>query len=745
MQPAVPRWLALLGALAALISGVPLLAKATDTGLAAHNAAGRAGLSAPKYPVTRRDPLVETHFGERIADPYRWLENDVRSDSEVSAWVERENALTRDYLARLPGRERLAARIRQLLDYERFGVPRKAGKRYFYTRNSGLQNQSVLQVRDSLNGRGRVLIDPNTWSGDGATALDQWEPSHNGKLLAYSVQDGGSDWRTIRFVDVASGAVLPDQLNWVKFSQIAWVGSEGVLYSRFPARGTAPDYQSRNYDQAVWFHRIGTPQSEDQLVYATPDRPELGHSARVTADGRWAIVTSSIGTDPRYAINVVDLRKRRKAGWSTRQLIGGFTHDWTLVDGLGDIVWFVTNAGAPRYRLVMFDLSDKRPQPLEIIPQRTAKLEAANVVGDRLVLSYLQDASTRAVVTDFAGRPVRALALNGIGTAAGFDGRAGDPETFFSYSSFNQPSAIFRLDLATGRTTPFARPRLSFRPEDYAVEQHFFTSRDGTRVPMFVVRKRAAAEAKTPLPTLLYGYGGFDISLTPGFSSPRMAWLEAGGAFAMANLRGGGEYGSEWHDAGRLANKQNVFDDFIAAGEYLIAQGITRPGGLAIQGGSNGGLLVGAVVNQRPDLFAAANPDVGVMDMLRFDRFTAGRYWIDDYGRPDVEADWRVLRAYSPYHNIRTGGKGPDYPAILVTTADTDDRVVPGHSFKYAAALQAADLGHRPQLIRIETRAGHGSGKPTDKVIDSGADVLAFLAYWSGLDLAAEGPSGALR
>ena len=745
MHLAVARWLALLGSLAAFAFGSPLLAKATDTGLAPHTAAGRAGLAAPRYPVTRKDALVETHFGERIADPYRWLENDVRNDREVFAWVERENALTRDYLARLPGRDRLASRIRQLLDYERFGVPRKAGKRYFYTRNSGLQNQSVLQVRDRLNGPGRVLIDPNSWSGDGATALDQWEPSQGGKLLAYSVQDGGSDWRIVRFVDVATGAVLPDQLNWVKFSQIAWVGSEGVLYSRFPARGTTPDFQSRNYDQAVWFHRIGTPQSADELVYATPGQPELGHSARVTADGRWAIVTSSIGTDPRYAIHVIDLRKRRKAGWQLRQLIGGFTHDWTLVDGLGDIVWFVTNDGAPRYRLVMLDLSAKRPQPLEVVPQRTAKLEAANVVGDRLVLSYLQDASTRAVVTDFAGRPVRALALNGIGTAAGFDGRAGDPETFFSFSSFNQPAAIFRLDLATGRTTPFARPRLSFRPEDYAVEQHFFTSRDGTRVPMFVVRKRAAAEAKTPLPTLLYGYGGFDISLTPGFSSPRMAWLEAGGAFAMANLRGGGEYGSEWHDAGRLANKQNVFDDFIAAGEYLIAQGITRPGGLAIQGGSNGGLLVGAVVNQRPDLFAAANPDVGVMDMLRFDRFTAGRYWIDDYGRPDVEADWKVLRAYSPYHNIRTGGTGPEYPAILVTTADTDDRVVPGHSFKYTAALQAANLGNRPQLIRIETRAGHGSGKPTDKVIDSGADVLAFLAYWSGLDLSAAAPPAALR
>jgi len=715
-----------LAVLAVTLAGHPLAATATDPSL----------LSAPRYPVTRADPIVETHFGERVADPYRWLENDVRSDKEVAAWVERESAVTRDYLARLPGRDLLAAQIRELIDYERFGIPRKAGKRYFYTRNSGLQNQSVLQVRDKLNGAGRVLVDPNAWSGDGTTALDQWEPSRGGKLLAYSVQDAGSDWRSIRFVDVETGAVLPDQLNWVKFSQIAWVGSEGVLYSRFPARGNGPDFQSRNYDQTVWFHRIGTPQSEDELVFATPSHPEQGHSARVTADGRWAVITSTIGTDPRYAVHVIDLRKRGKAGWKARALVGGFTHDWTLVDGLGNLLWFVTNDAAPRYRLVMLDLSARTLQPLEVVGQRAAKLEAANVIGDRLVLSYLEDASTRAVVTDFSGRPVRALALNGIGTAAGFDGRPGDPETFFSFSSFDQPAAIFRLDLTTGRTTPFARPRLSFRPEDYAVEQRFFASKDGTRVPMFVVRSKAIAEAKTAVPTLLYGYGGFDISLTPGFSSTRMAWLRSGGAFAMANLRGGGEYGSEWHDAGRLANKQNVFDDFIAAGEYLIAQGIASKGGLAIQGGSNGGLLVGAVVNQRPDLFAAANPDVGVMDMLRFDRFTAGRYWIDDYGRPDVEADWKVLRAYSPYHNIRKGAAGPDYPAILVTTADTDDRVVPGHSFKYAAALQAADLGDRPQLIRIETRAGHGSGKPTDKVIDSGADVLAFLAYWSGLKVA---------
>jgi prolyl oligopeptidase len=598
-------------------------------------------------------------------------------------------------------------------------------------RNSGLQNQSVLYVRDRLDGPGRVLIDPNDWARDGATALDAWKPSDNGHMLAYSVQDGGSDWRTIRFLRTADGTRLADELNWVKFSEIAWVGNEGVLYSRFPASGKGQDFQSPNYNQAVYFHRVGTPQSADELVFATPEHREYSHVAQVTADSRWAVITTSVGTDSRFMINVIDLRRRDKNGWRARELVGNFAHDWTLVDGLGSRLWFRTNAQAPRYRLVEVDLSKKALEWKPIVPQRAAKLEGASIVGDRVVLSYLEDASTRAIVTDLRGKLLRTIELNDIGTASGFEGKPGDPETFFSFSSFNQPAAIFRVDLRDGRITPFAEPKLAFEPRDYVVEQRFFTSEDGTRVPMFVVRSKAVVAAGRPVPTLLYGYGGFDISLTPGFSPIRMAWLQSGGAIAVANLRGGGEYGSEWHDAGRLAKKQNVFDDFIAAGEYLIAKGIATKDGLAIQGGSNGGLLVGAVVNQRPDLFAAANPDVGVMDMLRFDRFTAGRYWVDDYGRPDVEADWRLLRAYSPYHNIHEA----KYPAVLVTTADTDDRVVPGHSFKYAAALQAADVGDKPQLIRIETRAGHGSGKPTDKVIESGAGVLAFLAYWSGLKI----------
>jgi len=718
-MPSSPRIAAFL-ALSLVLSGVPVAATP-----------GREpSLTAPRYPFTRKDNVVDVQFGERVADPYRWLENDVRRDAEVADWVRRQSAVTDAYLQRLPGRDAFAASIRRLIDYERFGIPRKAGGRYFYTRNAGLQNQATLYVRDSLDGRPRQLLDPNTWSDDGAAALDQWEPSRSGKHLAYSVQDGGSDWRSVRFLDVASGAQRDDRLEWVKYSSLAWVGDEGVLYSRFPAAAEGPDFVSANFNHAVWFHRLGTPQSADEPVYATPDHPERNHSATVTADGRWAVISSSVGTDPRHAIHVVALRRR--SGWHARELVGDFANDWRLVDGLGSRLWFLSDHEAPRYRLLTVDLSKQKLDWQEVVPQRDDKLEAANIVGDRLILSYLKDAATHAVIADLAGHPARAIALNGIGTASGFDGKPGDPETFYSFSSFNRPPGVYRLDLATGRSTPFAVPRLGFAPSDYVIEQRFFASKDGTRVPMFVVRRKADAAARRAVPTILYGYGGFDISLVPSYSSVRMAWLQAGGALAVANLRGGGEYGREWHEAGRGANKQNVFDDFIAAGEFLVAQGIAARDGLAIQGGSNGGLLVGAVLNQRPDLFAAANPDVGVMDMLRFDRFTAGRYWVDDYGHPDRESDWKVLRAYSPYHNIRKAA----HPAVLVTTADTDDRVVPGHSFKYTAALQAADIGDKPQLIRIETRAGHGSGKPTEKVIEGGADVLAFLAYWSGLKVA---------
>ncbi len=683
-------------------------------------------MTAPEYPETRRGEVVETLFGEEIADPYRWLEDDVRNNPEVADWVARQNAVTDAYLAKLPARDGFKQRIGELYDYERFSTPVKRGNRYFYTHNSGLQNQSPLYVREGLDGAPRLLIDPNAWADDGATALSDWKASPDGSKVLYSVQDGGSDWRILRVLDVASGQPVGEEIRWAKFTALAWVGEEGFLYSRFPEPEQGQDFQALNYDQAVYFHRLGTPQSADELVYATPEHRDYGHSASVTSDGRWAIVTTSVGTDARYEVRAIDLAARDTNGWAARELVTGFDHAWSLIDGVGGTLWFATNKDAPRYRVVSIDLDDAGSDWREVVAETEQPIDSASIVGERLILSYLKDASALARTFDLSGNEQAPVELGGIGSVGGFTGKPGDPETFYSFSSFNRPATVYRLDTATGETSVFAEPKLVFDPETIAVEQRFYASKDGTRVPVFIVRRK---DVTGPAPTLLYGYGGFDISLTPSFSASRTAWVEAGGVFAMANIRGGGEYGKAWHDGGRLANKQNVFDDFIAAAEFLKAEGVASE--VAVQGGSNGGLLVGAVVNQRPDLFAAGNASVGVMDMLRFDRWTAGRYWVDDYGYPSKEEDFRVLRAYSPLHNIK-----PDtpYPALIVTTADTDDRVVPGHSFKYTAALQAANLGPRPQLIRIETRAGHGSGKPTDKAIEEAADVLSFLAYWTGLE-----------
>lgn len=687
----------------------------------------------PAYPATRRDALVEHRFGQDIADPYRWLEADARSSPEVSGWVASQNAASASYLAGLPGRHAIAGRIRALYDYERFSLPRKGGHSYFYLRNTGLQNQPALYVREGLKGTQRLLLDPNSWSADGTSALDDWAPSPTGRWLAYSVQQGGSDWRSVRVVNVRDGAVLEDRLDWVNDTNIGWVGDKGFFYSRFPAPSAQQQTSAPSFDKAIWFHRVGTSQAADELVFATPDHREWGHKAVVTSDGRWAVITSEASTLPARAVHVVDLAAAMKgysAAWVPIPLVPGMAHDWKLVDGIGNRLWFITNDGAPHYRLVQVDLGRKGAMKT-VVPESAQTLTAGRMVGDRIILSYLENGSSSAVFVDMRGRPGPAISLSSIGSASGFAGRPGDPETFYQFSSFNQPPAIFRLDMRSGEATPFAVPKLAFNPADFLVEQRTYPSRDGTKVPMYLVRKRSLASSNKPAPTLLYGYGGFDISLTPGYSPVRMAWLEAGGVFALANIRGGGEFGRDWYDAGRLDRKQNSFDDFIAAGEYLIREGVTPKGGLAVQGGSNGGMMVGAVVNQRPDLFAAANPDVGVMDMLRFDRFTSGRFWTDDYGSPEREADWKVLRAYSPYHNVHAG----NYPAILVTTADSDDRVVPAHSFKYVAALQAAPIGDRPHLLRVETKAGHGSGKPVDKVIAGGADVLAFLARWTGLSL----------
>lgn len=685
------------------------------------------------YPDTRALPLTEQKFGVQVADPYRWLENDVRSDRAVEDWVAAQNRLTNAYLDSLPGRDILKTRMRALMDYARYSVPRKAGGRYFYTHNTGLQNQSPLYMREGLAGVERLLIDPNGWAKDGATALAEWEPSPNGAHIVYAVQDGGSDWRTLRVLDASNGVLLADRVEWVKFSRLEWdKAGEGFFYSRFPAPQTGREFLNADLNNAVYYHRLGTDQAADRLVYRTPAHPKWNHAAQVTDDGQWLIITTSEGTDPRYEIVAINLSDPK---WKPRKLVSGMANEWKLVGSMESRMWFVTDLGAPRSRLVTLDAARRGKAPVEIVAQRADTLAGASMVGRRIILAYMSKAQSVAEMVELDGKAVGAIPLPGIGTAAGFGGKAGDPETFFSFSGFTTPGTIYRFDTDSQAVEEFARPRLAFNPDDYEEEQLFYASKDGTKVPMFIVRKKALARTLTPAPTLLYGYGGFNISLLPGYSAPRMAWLEQGGVMAVANLRGGGEFGREWHEAGRLANKQNVFDDFIAAGEYLIDNGYSGKHQLSIEGRSNGGLLVGAVVNQRPDLFAAALPAVGVMDMLRFDQFTAGRYWVDDYGYPDREADFNILRSYSPYHNIRSG---VEYPAILVTTADTDDRVVPGHSFKYAAALQAARIGPRPHLIRIETRAGHGSGKPTDKLIEEYADSYAFLARWTGLAIASK-------
>ena len=695
----------------------------------AQTSSPKTDMTAITYPATDRGDTVDEQFGVKVADPYRWLENDVRTDPKVAAWVEAENKITDAYLATLPGREMFKDRLRKLIDYERFGQPERKGGRYFYLHNSGLQNQAVLFVRDGVDGQGRVLMDPNGWSKDGATALGEWAPSEDGKKLVYAIQDGGTDWRTVKVLDVDTGKVLDDDVEWVKFSGLSWAkDGSGFYYSRFPAPPEGKKFQSTNENQAVYFHKLGTPQSADALIYATPDHPKWGHGASVTDDGKWLVIYTTEGTDNRNDVTVIDLTAPNP---TPRKLFTGMANMWGLIGNQGGNFYWLTNKDAPRNKVVMINLYARSavPPEVEVVPQDKAVLDTASLIGGKLIGEYMVDVKSEVRRFTLDGKPDGKVALPGIGAAGGFGGEADNPETFFTFTSYTTPTTIYRYDVATGKASVWAQPKVAFDPAGYEVSQVFYPSKDKNTVPMFIVRKKGVTG---PAPTLLYAYGGFNISMTPAFSATRVAWLEQGGVLAVANIRGGGEYGKAWHDAGRLANKQNVFDDFIAAGEYLKAKGYTGKDQLAIQGGSNGGLLVGAVVNQRPDLFAAALPQVGVMDMLRFDRFTAGRYWVDDYGYPSKEADFKTLYAYSPYHNIRPG---KPYPAILAATADTDDRVVPGHTFKYTAMLQSMDLGPKPRLVRIETRAGHGSGKPTDKIIDETATDWAFIAKWTGLDV----------
>ena len=685
-----------------------------------------AGDTRMKYPETKKIDHVDDHHGTKVPDPYRWLEDDVRQSKEVAAWVEAQNKVTFSFLESIPQREPIKKRLTELWNYEKYGVPFKVAGRYYYFKNDGLQNQSVMYAIETLTSEPRVLIDPNSWSKDGTVALASTSFSDDGKFLAYSVAEAGSDWNIWRVMETESGKLLGDELRWVKFSGVSWTkDSRGFFYSRYdePKEGAA--FQSLNKNQKVFYHRVGSSQADDVLVYKRPDQPDWGFQTTVTEDGRYLIITTWKGTDDKYRVAYKDLLE--PYGMPI-DLIDNSDHEYTFIGNEGPVFFFQTELEASRKRVIAIDT--RKPHLLkELIPEAKETLVGVNILANQFVATYLKDAKTQVKLFTLDGRFVREVEFPGIGAAAGFGGKREDTETFYSFSSFATPSNIFRYDLLTGKSEVFRKTNVKFTPDDYEVSQVFYKSKDGTKVPMFLAHKKGLKKDGSN-PTLLYGYGGFAISLTPSFSVARLAWMEMGGIFAMPNLRGGGEYGEDWHQGGTKLNKQNVFDDFIAAGEWLIENKYTSSSKLAIQGGSNGGLLVGACMAQRPELFGACLPAVGVMDMLRFHKFTAGRFWVDDYGSADDPEQFKAIFAYSPYQNLKPGKK---YPATMVTTADTDDRVVPGHSFKFAAALQAAQSGDAPTLIRIETRAGHGAGKPTSKIIEEVSDQWAFLVKTLGM------------
>jgi prolyl oligopeptidase len=671
------------------------------------------------YPKTKKVEQTDDYHGTKVSDPYRWLEDD--NSAETKAWVEAQNKVTFGYLNQIPERAKIKARLTELWNYERYSAPNEQGGKYFYTKNNGLQNQSVWYVSESVTDAGRVLLDPNTLSKDGTIALNGFRVSDNGKMLAYGLSSSGSDWVEWHFRDVETGKDLPDVLKDIKFSGASWSkDGKGVFYSRFPATDEKAKLTSLNYNQKIYYHKLGTPQSEDVLVYERPDDKEMSVGGGVSEDGKYLIVYVSKGTSPKNMIYYKDLSKSDSV---VIPLIDKLESSYSFIGNDGSMFYFETDKNAPRGRMVVVDVSKETKEWKEIIPEAKETLGAVSFINNQFVTNYLKDAYTQIRIYDMKGKFVRNVDLPGIGSAGGFGGERDDTETFYTFSSYATPPTIYRYDMKTGKSEVFRKASVKINPDDYEVRQVKYKSKDGTEVPMFIVHKKGLKMDGTN-PTLLYGYGGFNNSLTPGFSVSRLAWMEMGGVYAVANLRGGGEYGKEWHESAIKTKRQNAYDDFIAAAEYLISAKYTSPKKLAIQGGSNGGLLVGAVLNQRPELFGAALPAVGVMDMLRFNKFTAGRYWTSDYGSPDNPEEFAAIYKYSPLHNLK---KGTKYPAVLITTADHDDRVVPAHSFKYAATLQEAQGGDAPVLIRIETKAGHGAGKPTSKQIEEIADIYGFL------------------
>ncbi|HLO84692.1 MAG TPA: prolyl oligopeptidase family serine peptidase [Nostocaceae cyanobacterium] len=678
------------------------------------------------YPIAPKSNQIDDYHGTLVADPYRILE-DPDADA-TKAWVEAQNQLTFAYLEEIPAREQIKQRLTKLWDYEKYGVPFKEGKRYFYFKNDGLQNQSVLYTLETLDAEPKVLLDPNLLSEDGTVALSGIAISENGKLLAYGLSSSGSDWQEWKVRDIETGEDLADHLQWIKFSGASWTKDhQGFFYSRYDEPNEKTKFEDINYYQKLYYHKLGTSQTDDILIYHRPDQKQWGFSGDVTEDGKYLVISVWLGTDTRNLVFYKDLTNPNS---EVIELIKEFESNYTFVDNDDSVFYFRTDLDAPRGKLIAIDINKPAPANWqEIIPQFAETLGSVGILNNQFVASYLKDARSQIKIFDLQGNFIREVELPGIGSVDGFDGKRGDTETFYSFTSFTTPGTIYRYNLITGKSEIFRQAEVDFNSEDYETKQVFYQSKDGTQVPMFVTHKKGI-KLDGNNPAYLYSYGGFNISLPPGFSVSILVWMEMGGVYALPNIRGGGEYGEEWHQGGMKEKKQNVFDDFIAAAEWLISNNYTKPEKLAIGGGSNGGLLVGACMTQRPELFGAALPAVGVMDMLRFHKFTIGWAWAAEYGCAENPEEFKTLYAYSPLHNLKSG---TTYPATLITTADHDDRVVPAHSFKFAATLQETHAGEAPVLIRIETKAGHGAGKPTTKIIEEAADKWAFLVRVLGV------------
>ena len=676
------------------------------------------------YPPTKKVDVSDNYFGTTIADPFRWLEDD--NSEETKNWVQQQNAITSTYLSGIPYRDKVKSRLAVLWNYPKYGSPRKEGSYYYFSKNDGLQNQSILYRQAGLNAEPEVFLNPNQFSGDGTIALSGTAFSKTAKFLVYQIARSGRDWQEAVIMDLSTQKLIDDTIKWIKFSGIAWKGDEGFYYSRYPVPDATTKLSKQNQYHKVYYHRIGTLQSQDQLIYEDNEHPLRNVGADITDDGRFLIISTTEGTSG----NELWVKDLTNAKDNYINLVSGFKTDPDVVDSYGNFLLVKTNQDAPNFKVVLVDPNQSSANNWKtIIPEQPEVLQSVGTGGGYLFCSYLKDASTRVLQYTYEGKLVREIKLPGIGTASGFGGKRSDKSFFYTFTSYTYPPTIFSYDIASGVSTLFRKTETAFKSEAYETKQVFFTSKDGTRVPMFITGKKGFS-LNGNNPVLLYGYGGFNIPQTPGFSISNAFWLEQGGLYVVVNLRGGSEYGEAWHQAGMLAKKQNVFDDFIGAAEYLIQNNYTRNNLIAIRGGSNGGLLVGACMTQRPDLFKVALPAVGVMDMLRYHLFTIGWAWAVEYGRSDKADQFPYLLKYSPLHTLK---QGTHYPATLITTADHDDRVVPAHSFKFAARLQEAHQGANPVLIRIETKAGHGAGKPTSKQIEEAADIWSFTMHNLGL------------